>query len=134
MKECFSKISSALASKLNTDVGVVEDMLLAREKDSSTALSPGLAIPHIVVGGSGVFELLLIRCGEGIIFPDVDQPVHALFALFGSSDERNFHLTSLMAIAQITQQKDFLKKWLRAKNVEELKTLVLLGKRKRGLS
>ena len=106
-------------------------MLLAREKESSTALSPGLAIPHIMVDGSGVFELLLVRSGKGIVFPDMVQPVHALFALFGSRDERNFHLTALMAIAQITQQKNFLKNWLQAKNVEELKNLVLLGKRKR---
>ena len=131
MEECFSKISNALANKLNTEAGVVKDMLLDREKESSTALIPGLAIPHIVVEGSGVFELLLVRSNEGIMFPDMAQPVHALFALFGSRDERNYHLTALMAIAQITQQKDFLKKWLQAKNVKELKGLILLGERKR---
>jgi len=109
----------------------VEELLLSRERESSTALSPGLAIPHIVIEGSGAFELLLARCSEGIIFPGVDQPVNALFVLLGSSDERNFHLTSLMAIAQITQQKGFFKNWLKAEGVDELRDIVLTCKRKR---
>ena len=134
MKDCFGRISSLLAHKLNMKANLVEDMLLAREIESSTALGPGLAIPHIVVEGSEVFELLLVRSIEGIVFPGMIEPVHALFVLFGSHNERKFHLTALKDIAQITQQKNFLNNWLRAKNTEELRDLILSCDRKRIVS
>ena len=131
MEEAFGKISETLSEELGMNTETLKELLLAREEESSTALSPGLAIPHIILGGSNIFELLLARSEEGIVFPNVDQPIHALFVLLGSSDERNFHLTALMAIAQITQRKDFFKKWLGAKNVDELRDIVLTCKRKR---
>ncbi len=131
MEKIFKLISKELTTKINMNANAVEELLLARELESSTALSPGMAIPHIVIEGSKVFELLLVRSSEGIIFPGVDQPVNALFVLLGSGDERNFHLTSLMAIAQITQRKGFFKSWLRAEGVDELRDIVLTCKRKR---
>ncbi|MFH1830628.1 MAG: amino acid permease [Pseudomonadota bacterium] len=130
--ECFLKIADAMSAKVGVEAAALKDMLMQREGESSTALSLGLAIPHMVIEGAGVFELALIRSRDGIVFPGAREPVHAVFALFGSQDERNFHLRALMAIAQITQEKDFLKKWLEARSVEELRDLVLLGKRKRG--
>jgi mannitol/fructose-specific phosphotransferase system IIA component (Ntr-type) len=52
-----------------------------------------------------------------------------VFALAGSRDERNFHLLALMAIAQIVQNTDFMNLWLKARNVEELRNLILLAER-----
>ena len=129
--QCFKKMSHPLSNILKLEAHIIEGMLMARERESSTALDPGLAIPHIVIEGSGVFELVLVRGHEGVMFPDNPHPVHALFALFGSPDERNFHLRALMAIAQLAQEKDFMKRWLNAKNAEELRDVILLGKRKR---
>ena len=51
--------------------------------------------------------------------------------LVGSLDERNYHLRALMAIAQIAQETDFEKKWLEARNIEELRDVILLSSRKR---
>jgi hypothetical protein len=36
-----------------------------------------------------------------------------------------------MAIAQITQRHDFDKKWLEARKIEDLRDIMLLGKRQR---
>ncbi|KPJ63164.1 hypothetical protein AMJ44_14700 [candidate division WOR-1 bacterium DG_54_3] len=51
--------------------------------------------------------------------------------LLGTKDERNFHLVSLAAIAQIVQEPDFEERWMKAKNKEALRDIVLLGQRKR---
>jgi mannitol/fructose-specific phosphotransferase system IIA component (Ntr-type) len=59
--------------------------------------------------------------------------VYILFVLVGTRDERNFHLQALAAIAQTVQEKDFDKKWLNARNEQELKDLVLLAERRRYL-
>jgi len=107
------------------------DSLLAREKESTTEIRPGLAIPHITIEGEHKFELVIARCTAGINFTEALPPVYALFILVGSRDERNFHLRALSAIAQIAQDMNFDKDWLRAKNIEELRDIVLLAKRRR---
>jgi mannitol/fructose-specific phosphotransferase system IIA component (Ntr-type) len=112
----------------------VYELLVEREKESTTALRPGLAIPHIVVEGEGVFRLLLARSRDGIIFAEDKPPVHAVFVLMGSVDERNYHLRALMHVAQITQSPGFDSKWLAANGAEQLRNLVLLGERRRDKS
>ena len=47
------------------------ELMMAREADSSTALRPDLAIPHIIVEGTGAFGLLLARCRDGIHFSEL---------------------------------------------------------------
>jgi len=125
----------AIAVTLSEQLGMAEDrvyeLLIERERESTTALRPGLAIPHIVVEGEGVFRLLLARSKEGIIFADDKPPVHAVFVLMGSGDERNYHLRALMHVAQITQSPGFDARWLAATGPEQLRNTVLLGERRR---
>jgi len=51
--------------------------------------------------------------------------------LAGTADERNFHLKALMSIAQIVQQKDFLRKWRDANQENGIRDFVLLSERNR---
>ncbi len=51
--------------------------------------------------------------------------------LAGTRDERTFHLQAISALAQIIHDKNFLKQWLNAKDVNALKDVVFLGKRQR---
>ena len=105
--------------------------LLDREEESSTVISPGLAIPHIIIEGEKQMMMFLGRCREGIIFPEADHKVHAVFVIAGTKDERNFHLRVLSAIALIVQDPKFENKWLSARNKDALRSLILLGERKR---
>ncbi|MFC1549054.1 amino acid permease [Candidatus Omnitrophota bacterium] len=131
MHEFFKLASQKMSEKLNIDNSVLLNLLLEREKQSSTVLSPGLAIPHIIVDGIQIFLILLARCKEGIIFPGKERKVNTVFVIAGTKDERNFHLRALSAIAQIVQDPRFERKWMRAKNAEALRDIVLLGKRRR---
>ena len=49
----------------------------------------------------------------------------------GTTDERQFHLQALAAIAQIVQNQDFEKRWLAADTVEHLRDIIMLGRRYR---
>jgi len=49
----------------------------------------------------------------------------------GSKGERNSHLYSLAAVAQIVRDPQFEKKWAGAKAKEALRDIVLLGERRR---
>ncbi|MFH1847931.1 MAG: amino acid permease [Candidatus Omnitrophota bacterium] len=130
-EDFFMEVSDLLAKELGLSQEKLVNQFLDREKETSTVLRKGLAIPHIVVEGKNIFRMLLVRAKAGIIFPG-DQLAHIIFILVGSKDERNFHLKALAAIAQITQHKDFDKKWLEAKNEEALRNIILLAERRRG--
>ena len=130
-EKIFRKASTILAERLGTEEFVLFEKLLHREEQTSTVIQPGLAIPHIIVEGHNKFDILLVRAKGGIIFPHTDEPVKTMFILAGSRDERNYHLRALMAIAQIAQEKDFENKWLNARDIEALRNLILLSKRKR---
>jgi amino acid transporter len=127
----FRQAANILAERLATEEFVLFEKFLHREQQTSTVIQPGLAIPHIIVEGHNKFDILLVRAKEGIIFPSTEEPVKAMFILAGSPDERNYHLRALMAIAQITQHKDFEQKWLTARDTEAMRNLILLSKRKR---
>jgi mannitol/fructose-specific phosphotransferase system IIA component (Ntr-type) len=127
----FRDVSKLLGEELGMRPEAVYRLLEKRERESTTALRPGLAIPHIIVEGEGVFDILLARSRDGIVFGDDVPPVHAVFVLMGSRDERNYHLRALMHIAQITQDPDFDSKWLSAPGKEQLRNIILLGERRR---
>lgn len=124
-----------LAEKLSDKTGQTSDELfklfLQRERESTTVISPGLAIPHIVIDGNGIFEMVLVRCKEGIEFSELGEPVKTAFVLIGSQDERNFHLKALMNIAHIVSEEDFEKRWFQAANPEQLRDIIILSGRKR---
>jgi amino acid transporter/mannitol/fructose-specific phosphotransferase system IIA component (Ntr-type) len=127
----FSRVGSLLAQDLDVDAKKLTQAFIKREKESSTIIRGGLAIPHIIVPGEHKFRILLVRAKQGIVFAKSKPPVHMAFVLIGSKDERNFHLRALAAIAQICQQHEFDKIWLSARNIDELKDIILLAERKR---
>ncbi|MCK4511247.1 amino acid permease [bacterium] len=130
----FRGISGTLADELGMTEDRVYELLVERERESTTALRPGLAIPHMVVEGEHVFRLLLARSKSGIDFGDDTPPVHAVFVLMGSADERNYHLRALMHVAQITQDPGFDAKWMAAAGPAQLRNTVLLGERRRDVA
>lgn len=131
IEDFFQTVSDRMASSLKVKPKILYKALMDREKESSTVLTPGFAIPHIVIKGENIFNILLARSKEGVYFSEESPKVHAVFVLAGTKDERNFHLRALAAIAQIVQESKFEEKWLKAKGVESLRDLILLGERRR---
>ncbi|MCD6176624.1 MAG: amino acid permease [Candidatus Cloacimonetes bacterium] len=130
-EEFFHTIADKVCVNIDKSSDYFYKKLLEREAESSTVLTDSLAIPHIIIEGEKKFNILLARCKEGIYFNDEAQKVNTVFVITGTHDERNFHLQSLAAIAQIVQDSNFEKKWLKAKNIEALRDIVLLGDRRR---
>jgi len=106
-------------------------LLEEREAEGSTAISVLAAVPHIVLDGEGVFELLLARARDGIRFTEDATSVKAVFVLVGTRDTRNLHLRALAAIAQTLQNEEFEDLWLSAREEEDLVDVLLLSDRVR---
>ncbi len=131
LDELFKKVAFLISRRLNLSYEDILFRLWRREKESNTAITSTLAIPHIIIEGENIFDIFLIRVKKGVFFSDAAPRVRAVFVLVGTKDERNFHLRSLAAIAQIVQTPNFDRKWQRARNENELKDLILLSERRR---
>jgi len=129
--EFFRSVAYHVSEHLHTSADSLYAQLVEREKESTTAISPGLAIPHVIIQGEGKFDILLARCKRGITFQESGPPVHTVFVLLGTRDERNFHLKSLMWIAQIARAPKFTERWMNARDEEELRNIILLAARER---
>jgi APA family basic amino acid/polyamine antiporter len=130
-EDIFVMAAAALTGRLGVDESRLLERFKAREADSSTVIQPGLAIPHIIVEGEHLFDILLVRSRKGVVFSEDQPPVQTAFILVGSPDERNYHLRALMAIAHIVQEPNFTQRWLAAANAEHLRDILLLSSRER---
>ena len=133
MEDAFAEIAKTISSDLELPKEEIYDLLIKREQDTSTIIAPGLAIPHLILPGRQKFDICLVRSSQGVIFDETNEPVKIMFVLAGTMDERNFHLTALMAIAQMVQSQSFIKKWLKAKTIENLRDVILLAERTRNI-
>ncbi|MBU1218170.1 amino acid permease [Myxococcota bacterium] len=129
--ELFHQVSIPLGDKMQIAPTVVEKLLFEREQESSTAITPFVAIPHIIIEGSDEFHVLLARCCPGVHFNDESTDVKALFVIAGSKDRRLSHLRALSAIAQTASGEEFEKTWMAARSTSQLRDLILLSPRRR---
>lgn len=127
----FNLAAATLAGQIGLSPADLTELFRDREATSSTVIAPGLAIPHVLIDGTGHFHLLVARCREGILFPGQREEVTSVFMLVRSPDERNFHLRALAAIAQIAQDPDFETNWMLADGPEGLRKLILEAERRR---
>lgn len=129
--ELFERATEVLSESLDDDSQTLVQTLLDREKLNSSVIAPGLAVPHAMISGSKQFRMVIVRCKEGVRFPSQDEPVHAVFMLLRSQDERTFHLQALSAIAQIVQNADFEEQWMTARDEDALREVILTTPRRR---
>lgn len=130
-EEFFGLLAEKLTQRLDLSREEIIDQFCKREMASSTNIIPGIAIPHIIIPGEGKFEIVLARSREGILWEKEAPPVHAVFILLGTADERTYHLRALMAVAQLLQESSFLDHWNKARDCEDLRSTILLMPRQR---
>ncbi len=123
------------AERLENILNIPRDSLIKlfneRERESSTAITEFTAIPHIVLDREELFNLVVIRCKQGIRFNEKKKSIKAVFLFISNSGVRKTHLMTLASIAALTREDDFEEKWMDAKNENYLRDMILLSKRKR---
>lgn len=105
--------------------------LLKREKKGTTIVFPGIAVSDVIINKENFFEIMLVRCRDGIFFENETVGINAFFLLITSQDQRDYYLKAISATAQVIYDPEFEKKWLDTKTTKGLKDVFLLSKRKR---
>jgi len=130
-EEFFGLMAREMSKRMVIDAGYLQELLIKREAEGSTVLSPYLAVPHIIIEGEKKLDILVARSRQGIVFSQDTQAVHAVFVLIGTKDMRHMHLCSLAAIAQVVQDPNFETRWMEARSIDAIKDVILLTKRRR---
>ncbi|MBN2603881.1 MAG: amino acid permease [Candidatus Thermoplasmatota archaeon] len=124
-------VANKLAKKLDIDKDELHALLKNRGKDSNIMVHPGIAIFSHIIKGRNKFEIILIRSKKGIIVSENASPIHAFFVVVATPEQKNFYMHSLMWIVQIAEETDFEDEWINAKDVDELREIILSSWRKR---
>jgi len=124
-------IADKLSKRINIDKNKLYKLLMKKEEDSNVMIHPGIAILSNMIDGLDKFEIILVRSKNGIMLFDDVKPVHAFFVVVSTSEQHSFYMHSLMWIVQIAEENDFEKRWLNAKDVHELREIILSSWSKR---
>jgi amino acid transporter/mannitol/fructose-specific phosphotransferase system IIA component (Ntr-type) len=127
----FKDIARQIAKDIDQDEARIYDFLKSREAESSTAITPFTAIPHLIIEGKGHFNMILVRACKGITFSKSRDAVKSIFVLYGTRDERLFHLQALASIAQTILNPKFEERWLAAPTDQGIKDVIILSERRR---
>ena len=118
-------LAERLTKKIDIDIDKLYTYLRKREKDSNIVIHPGIAVVTHMIKGRDKFEIIIVRSRMGIFLADDVPPFHAFFIIVATSDKQSLYLHTLMWLIQIAEQTDFEKEWKQAKNVDELRDIIL---------
>jgi PTS system fructose-specific IIA component len=97
------------------------DSLLAREKQMSTGIGFGVAIPHAPTDAVSKVSMSVGLSAGGIQFDALDgKPVHIVVLFVVPAAEYQAHLKTLAAISKLLNQKTFRKELEKARSAEEI--------------
>ncbi len=103
-EDAIAKLTDVLirSNRLKVDRDALLESVLERERDVSTCIGEGLAIPHgILAEGERIVGAMAIS-REGLAFADTPdgRPVHCIVLLATPATERDRHLEVLAALAR----------------------------------
>jgi PTS system nitrogen regulatory IIA component len=113
------------ARRPGLDAGFLAAALTERERNGSTAVGRGIAIPHAKLDLSGGLVACLGRSRHGVKFGSADgEPTHLFFVLAAPEGSAGSHLKALAKISRLAMTPGFLERMLKAKTVAEMHGLL----------
>ncbi|MFC7394649.1 PTS fructose transporter subunit IIABC [Scopulibacillus cellulosilyticus] len=121
LDELASKLSKA--GKLN-DFGTFRKAIDQREKESTTGIGEGIAIPHAKTSAVKTPAIAFARSEQGVDYNSLDgQPAHLFFMIAASEGADNAHLETLSQLSTYLLKKEFREKLMKAETAEEIVNL-----------
>jgi nitrogen PTS system EIIA component len=103
----------------------VLQVLLEREKISTTAIGEGVAIPHGKLPNVQRVSGLFARSQEGVNFASLDgEPTHLFFVLIAPQDAAADHLKALARISRLLKDPALRSRLIASKTKQELYDII----------
>ena len=112
------------SGKLN-DKEIYKESVLNREKQSTTGIGDGVAIPHGQSEGVQTAGLSAMVVKEGLDFKSLDgQPTYLFFMIGAPKDSEGAHLQALAQLSTLLMEEDFRNALINASSKEEFLQLI----------
>lgn len=109
-----------------TDCEEFKEAIFEREKQLSTGVGIGVAIPHVKISSVKNFVAAIGRSHRGIDYSAIDnKPVHIIVMIGASDTQSGEYLKILAKLVLRLKEKEFRRKVMLAKNSAEIKELFL---------
>lgn len=112
--DIFTRLSSCLLSTGVIDKSEEEiliNKLEEREKQSTTGVGEGIAIPHASLESFPETSIVIGVVPEGVDFNSVDgKPVNVVFMIIGSQAVPRLHIQILAKIVRLSRNRQLMKK------------------------
>lgn len=103
------------------DADTILDAVMAREREGSTGLEKGVAIPHAKCDAVSSLSIVIGISKEGINFDSLDgKPSHLFFLMVAPTSESGPHVQAIAKIVKMIKIDRFRDKLIKAKSGEEV--------------
>ncbi len=112
----------------------IRDGFEKMKKMGPIPIARGVALPHMYLSGIEQPMLAIVRSCDGIYVnteeeESADGPIYALFVLISEEGNARQHLRMLAQIAVRVDDDDFVDEWIKARNEQGLKEILLRNER-----
>jgi mannitol/fructose-specific phosphotransferase system IIA component (Ntr-type) len=121
-KDVLERLAAPITKlRSDLDANAILDELLHRERESSTAIADGIAIPHARPDCRDVVTASFGRSTEGVDFDSLDgQPTRLLVVLVSPASNPPLHVTWLSHVARVLSDARTRESLLEARSAEEI--------------
>lgn len=118
--EALAELIAAVKAEVPCPRGQLIKLLIEREDQSPTAMSGGVAVPHVRIEELDRFVLALGRSRLGLPFGADDGLTNIFFLLLAPTNDTVTHLKILARIARISRNPHLRAEVMAAKTAREL--------------
>lgn len=125
-KQVYQEICkiSGYATRINP--AQIFDKLMMHEREETSGIGDGVAIPHITINGLHKPYMLFARLEKAIDFDAVDgHPVDLLFLILSPEDDGPYHLRRLSTISRMFRDKQLRLNLRGTQDTDTLHSLLL---------
>ena len=124
-KQFLQDASAHAAEALDIPARLIFDTLTARERDGSTGIGNGIALPHGRIAGLGAISAFFFRLARPIEFDSMDdQPADLMFLLLTPDTSGPDHLKALARLARVMREPHMLQHLREAEDADALHALL----------
>ncbi len=136
-EELVEWVSRELEDRVPATAGELATGFFEGTRIGATMMSKGVSLPQLRLFGLEQPQLVLVRSRRGVFVDVTDvhgehspsEPVYCLFFLVSPEEDPKQHLRILAHVAERVDDDGFLDEWLRARNEQVLKEVLLRDER-----
>ncbi|WP_040308494.1 PTS IIA-like nitrogen regulatory protein PtsN [Asticcacaulis biprosthecium] len=124
-RQALQLVADMASRLLAQEATVVQHALLEREKQGSTGVGLGVAVPHAALPGLDRMYGFFVRLETPVAYDAIDDlPVDLIFALLAPENAGTEHLRALAKVSRLLRQKELREQLRRVESADAIYALL----------